>query len=74
MPLHLVPAAPLDTTAEVLERTVAEVGSLPHGQEVHLDIETYTWSVLPGKTADLVEGIAGEIAWAQSRLLAPAAS
>ncbi|KPN16300.1 metabolite traffic protein EboE [Arthrobacter sp. Edens01] len=74
MPLHLVPVPPLDTTVEVLERTVAEVGSLPYGEEVHLDIETYTWSVLPGKTADLVEGIAGEIAWAQSRLLAPAAS
>ncbi|UWX98363.1 metabolite traffic protein EboE [Arthrobacter zhaoxinii] len=72
MPLHLVPALPLETTAEVLEMTVAEVGSLPYGQDAHLDIETYTWSVLPGKPADLVEGIAGEIAWARSRLLAPA--
>ena len=72
MPLHLVPAPPLETTAEVLERTVAEVGRLPYGRETHLDIETYTWSVLPGKQTDLVEGIAGEIAWAQLHLLAPA--
>lgn len=74
MPLHLVPAPPLETTAAVLEAAVAEAGTLPYAEEVHLDIETYTWSVLPGKHTDLVEGIAGEIAWAQSRLLAHASS
>ena len=72
MPLHLVPAPPLETTAAVLEAAVAEAGALPYAEDVHLDIETYTWSVLPGKHTDLVEGIAGEIAWAQSRLLAHA--
>ncbi|MDN3481332.1 metabolite traffic protein EboE [Arthrobacter sp. APC 3897] len=74
MPLHVVPVLPLETTAKVLETTVDEVNSLPYRQEVHLDIETYTWSVLPGKQADLVEGIAGEIAWAENHLLAPAPS
>lgn len=74
MPLHLVPAPPLETTAAVLEAAVAEAGALQYAEEVHLDIETYTWSVLPGKHTDLVEGIAGEIAWAQSRLLAHASS
>lgn len=74
MPLHLVPAPPLETTAAVLQAAVAEAGALPYAEEVHLDIETYTWSVLPGKHTDLVEGIAGEIVWAQSRLLAHASS
>ncbi|MCC9192087.1 metabolite traffic protein EboE [Arthrobacter sp. zg-Y916] len=74
MPLHLVPAQPLETTADVLEAAVAEVSTLPYARDVHLDIETYTWSVLPGRHTDLVEGIAGEIAWAESHLLAPAPS
>ncbi|MER1995933.1 MAG: metabolite traffic protein EboE [Arthrobacter sp.] len=74
MPLHLAPAPPLETTADVLQNAVAEVGRLPYAAEVHLDIETYTWSVLPGEQPDLIEGIAGEVSWAESHLLAPAPS
>lgn len=74
MPLHLVPASPLETTADVLEAAVTEISILPYAEEVHLDIETYTWSVLPGTHPGLVEGIAGEIAWAESHLLTPAPS
>ena len=74
MPLHLVPEPPLETTADVLQAAVAEVSTLPYAEDVHLDIETYTWSVLPGNHTDLVEGISGEIAWAQSHLLAHARS
>jgi hypothetical protein len=57
---------------DVLRRTVAEVGQLPYAPEVHLDIETYTWSVLPGTSVGITEGIAAEIAWAQSNLFAAA--
>lgn len=69
IPLHHVPAAPLDTTVDVLRQTVAEVDRLPYGPEVHLDIETYTWSVLPGASVGITDGIAAEIAWAKSNLL-----
>lgn len=72
MPLHHVPAAPLETTAKVLQQTVAEIGGKPYGDEVHLDIETYTWSVLPDGQVGLVDGVAAEIRWAQSHLLAAA--
>ncbi|MEC5199236.1 sugar phosphate isomerase/epimerase [Arthrobacter sp. PL16] len=68
VPLHHVPSAPLRTTVDVLVRTVAEVGQLPYGPEVHLDIETYTWSVLPGASVGIADGIAAEIAWAGSNL------
>lgn len=74
IPLHHVPAAPLETTVDVLRRTVAEVGRLPYAPQVHLDIETYTWSVLPGASVGITEGIAAEIAWAQSNLFAAAST
>lgn len=68
IPLHHVPAAPLETTVDVLRRTVADVGRLPYGPDVHLDIETYTWSVLPGATVGIIDGIAAEITWARTHL------
>ena len=69
IPLHHVPAAPLETTVDVLRQTVADVGLLPYAAEVHLDIETYTWSVLPGASVGITDGIAAEIAWAAANLL-----
>jgi sugar phosphate isomerase/epimerase len=72
IPLHHVPSAPLETTVDVLRRTVTEVRGLPYAPEVHLDIETYTWSVLPGASVGITDGIAAEIEWAQENLLAAA--
>lgn len=72
IPLHHVPSAPLETTAQVLQQTVAEIGRRSYGHEVHLDIETYTWSVLPGGQVGIIDGIAAEIGWAESNLLAAA--
>lgn len=69
IPLHHIPSAPLETTADVLQQTVVEIGRLPYSGRVHLDIETYTWSVLPEHPAGIVEGITAEIAWAQAHLL-----
>ncbi|WP_410652944.1 metabolite traffic protein EboE [Amycolatopsis sp. cmx-4-54] len=63
MPLHRAPAAPLSTTTDVL-RTVA--AGLPG--EPHIEVETYTWSVLPD-AGDLVGGIAAELEWAQANLV-----
>ncbi|GAB3738091.1 metabolite traffic protein EboE [Amycolatopsis oliviviridis] len=62
MPLHQAPAAPLATTTDVL-RTVA--AGLPG--EPHIEVETYTWSVLPD-AGDLVGGIAAELEWAKTNL------
>jgi sugar phosphate isomerase/epimerase len=72
IPLHHVPSTPLETTVDVLSRTVTEVRRLPYAGEVHLDIETYTWSVLPGASVGITDGIAAEIEWAQSNLFTAA--
>ena len=69
VPLHLAPAAPISATTEVLRAAVDAVRDIPHGDEAHLDVETYTWSVLPGGVDDLVAGIAAEVRWAADELL-----
>lgn len=69
VPLHLAPRAPISATTEVLRAAVDAVRGIPHGDEAHLDVETYTWSVLPGGVDDLVAGIAAEVRWAADELL-----
>ena len=69
VPLHLAPTPPLRATTEGLREAVAAVRATKHGDEAHLDIETYTWSVLPGGVDDLVDGIAAEVRWAVEELL-----
>lgn len=70
VPLHQQPAAPLRATTEVLIETVRAVASLPEARRVHLDIETYTWSVLPQpmQPNSLAQGIAAEVVWALEHL------
>ncbi|MGN6240673.1 MAG: metabolite traffic protein EboE [Cellulosimicrobium cellulans] len=72
VPLHHEPAAPLAATTDVLRDAVDAVRAAPHGDEAHLDVETYTWSVLPegAATASLVAGIAAELRWATTHLTA----
>ena len=50
---------PLRTTRPDLSRALAAVKSLPYAP--HLEVETYTWAVLPGQQPDLVEGLAREL-------------
>lgn len=69
VPLHLAPRAPLTATTDVLTAALEAVRGIPHGEEAHVDVETYTWSVLPDGVEDLVEGIAGEVRWAATELL-----
>lgn len=74
VPLHARPAAPLSATTDVLRAAVGAVARTPHGDEAHLDVETYTWAVLPEELAaraesDLVAGIAAELRWAVEHLL-----
>lgn len=70
IPLHARPADPLRATTEVLEAAVAAVLRSRDGDRAQLDVETYTWSVLPEslQPASLVEGIAAELRWAHEHL------
>lgn len=70
IPLHATPAPPLRATTEVLLSAVDAVLRSPGGKDAHLDVETYTWSVLPEhlQPETLVEGIAAELRWAATHL------
>lgn len=70
IPLHARPEAPLRATTEVLLAAVDAVLEAPGGDDAHLDIETYTWSVLPAslQPATLVDGIAAELRWVREHL------
>ncbi len=70
IPLHARPAPPLRATSEVLTAAVDAVLAAPHGDAAHLDVETYTWSVLPAalRPESLVEGIAAELGWVRANL------
>ncbi|WP_436499763.1 metabolite traffic protein EboE [Actinokineospora sp. HUAS TT18] len=64
VPLHIAPPAPLTATTDVLTDTLRAVGPGPH-----VEVETYTWPVLPGADpARLATGIAGELRWAADNL------
>ncbi|MEU1970818.1 metabolite traffic protein EboE [Microbacterium sp. NPDC019599] len=70
IPLHATPASPLRATTEVLTAAVSAVLASPHGADAHLDVETYTWTVLPEslQPESLIEGIAAELRWATAQL------
>lgn len=70
IPLHAKPAPPLRATSEVLLSAVSAVLAAPQGEQAHLDVETYTWTVLPQslQPESLVEGIAAELRWAAEHL------
>ncbi|MET7279671.1 metabolite traffic protein EboE [Kribbella sp. NPDC005582] len=73
VPVHAAPRPPLSSTTDVLEESLAELVGGAHPRTQHLESETYTWSVLPSSprdTAELAEGIAGELAWLRSRITA----
>jgi sugar phosphate isomerase/epimerase len=76
VPLHARPAAPLSATTDVLRTAIATLRSTVDGMLPHVEVETYTWSVLPetagggGDTA-LIRGIAAELRWAAANLLEP---
>ncbi len=73
VPVHMAPAEPLDSTSDEL---VTALGALVGGRTPvtdHLEVETYTWSVLPAgrrptDDVELVAGLAGELGWVRDRL------
>jgi hypothetical protein len=68
VPIHKQEIGPLHTTSWAVEETLAAAASLPYAPD--LEVETYTWDVLPaiGKSGadDLAHGLAAELKHAQS--------
>ncbi|WP_149830032.1 metabolite traffic protein EboE [Streptomyces tailanensis] len=67
-PLHADPEPPLRTTADQLSAVLAGLLGGASADCDHIEVETYTWSVLPEPPADLAGGIAAELAWAREQL------
>jgi hypothetical protein len=70
VPLHAEPAPPLRSTRDELDALLGAVFRADRPVTRHVELETYTWSVLPGLTEGLVEGLAAELRWLRARLLA----
>lgn len=73
IPVHRRPEPPLESTTGVLRDTFAALFGGPSAVTDHVELETYTWSVLPegsrpGNDDDLVSGLAGELGWVADRL------
>lgn len=73
VPVHADPEPPLRSSRQDLRRSLGLLVA-PDGPCVeHLEVETYTWSVLPGGApADddsLARGLAAELAWVRDELV-----
>ncbi len=74
VPLHAPPEEPLGSTLPVLRAALRALFEGPTAGCDHLDVETYTWGVLPaarrpGTDAELAAGIAAELAFARDELV-----
>ncbi|WP_433336221.1 metabolite traffic protein EboE [Spirillospora sp. CA-294931] len=71
VPLHSGLPAPLRATVPELLGTLATLVGGPSARTDHIEVETYTWPVLRGSPtdADLIEGIAAELAWTRATLI-----
>ena len=72
--LHADPAPPLTSTRPVLRAVLTELFSGPVARTDHIEVETYTWGVLPagqrpGTDTELADGIAAELDWVRRELL-----
>jgi hypothetical protein len=59
VPIDADRLGPLGTTKSAVRDCLAAVGRLPEAP--HLEVETYTWEVLPGGAPDLVSGLVREL-------------
>lgn len=74
VPVHADPMPPLRSTRDHLVHALGALLGGPKAQVDHLEVETYTWQVLPegerpGCDDALAAGIAAEVAWVRDRLL-----
>lgn len=75
VPLHAPPEPPLSSTVPELRAALAALFAGPVAGCDHLDVETYTWGVLPAARrprtdAELAAGIAAELAFTRGELAA----
>lgn len=74
VPVHAPPAPPLRHSRTELRAWLSALLGGPRARVDHLEVETYTWAVLPqGAPADddaLAAGLAGELAWVHDELVA----
>ena len=59
VPVNAESVGPLGTTRHVLPTALAAVNRLSYAPD--LEVETYTWDVLPGEQPDLVAGLSAEL-------------
>lgn len=74
LPLHSAPTAPLTSTGTDLTNSLRELVGGERPLTDHLEVETYTWTVLPpdqrpADDAGLVAGIAAELRHARDQLI-----
>jgi len=74
VPMHSEPELPLRSTRDHLDATLGALFGGDTARTDHVELETYTWGVLPigSRPQDddgLVGGIAAELAWVRDRLL-----
>lgn len=74
VPLHADPRPPLRSTRPTLSRTLEALFAGPAALTRHVEVETYTWSVLPEQQGhsqeDLTAGVAAELDWTRGALQA----
>ncbi len=73
VPVHADLEPPLTSTRPQLEATLGSLVGGPAALTDHIEVETYTWGVLPERLrprddAGLVAGIAAEVSWAARHL------
>lgn len=73
VPVHADPAAPLRSSRDELRASLTALVGGPRARVRHLEVETYTWSVLPGggPAGDdaFAAALAAELAWVRAELL-----
>ena len=73
VPVHADPHPPLRTARRDLSASLATLLGGPVSRVHHLEVETYTWSVLPGGAPqdddELAHGLASELGWVHAELL-----
>jgi sugar phosphate isomerase/epimerase len=75
VPLHADPAGSLTSTRAELRATLDTLTGGPRLITRHIEVETYTWQVLPEEQRphtdrELVEGLAKELEWTRGELIA----
>ncbi|MGI5270455.1 metabolite traffic protein EboE [Nonomuraea sp. CA-218870] len=70
VPLHDAPPPPLTTSAPYLRDLLETTLGGEHPLTRHVEVETYTWHVLPGAPADIARGITAELDWMRGQLAA----